>query len=44
MLFVENFWTTQVHEQGFKGLGIHSKFIIPQWATINFKIKMKFVF
>jgi hypothetical protein len=29
MLFVE-VWTTQVNEQGFKGLSIHSKSIIPQ--------------
>jgi hypothetical protein len=38
MLVFKKVWTTQVHEQGFKGLGIHSKFIIPQWATINFPI------
>jgi hypothetical protein len=29
MLFVEKVWTTQVDEQGFKGLGIHSKSIVP---------------
>jgi hypothetical protein len=38
MLFVEQVWTTQVYEQGFKVLGIHSKFIIPQWATISFPL------
>jgi hypothetical protein len=36
MLFVEEVGTTQVNEQGFKGLSIHSKSIIPQWATISF--------
>jgi hypothetical protein len=36
MLFVEEVWTSHVNEQGFKGLGIHSKSIIPYWATINF--------
>ncbi len=29
MLFVEKVWTTQVDEQGFKGLGIHYKSIVP---------------
>jgi len=36
MLFVEEVWTSKVNEQGFKGLSIHFKFIIPQWATISF--------
>jgi len=28
MLFVEKVWTTQVDEQGFKGLGIHSESVV----------------
>jgi hypothetical protein len=36
MLFVEKVWITHVYEQGFKILSIHSKFILPEWATISF--------
>jgi hypothetical protein len=28
MLIIEKHWITQVDEQGFKGLGIHSKSIV----------------
>jgi len=38
MLFFEEVWIIQVYEQGFKILGIHSKFIILQWATISFPL------
>jgi hypothetical protein len=33
-----NVWTTHVYNQRFKGLGIHSKSITPQWATISFPL------
>ncbi len=36
LLFVEEVWTTKVNEQGFKGISIHFKSIIPQWAIISF--------
>jgi hypothetical protein len=38
MLFVQNVWTTHVYDQIFKGLNIHSKSIVLQWATINFPL------
>jgi hypothetical protein len=38
MLFVEEVWIPHVYEQGFKGLNIHSKFIVPQWVTIIFPL------
>jgi hypothetical protein len=38
MFFFEEVWIIQVYEQGFKILGIHSKFIILQWATISFPL------
>jgi len=33
-----NVWTTHVYDQRFKGLGIHSKSTVPQWATISFPL------
>jgi hypothetical protein len=33
-----NVWTTHVYDQRFKRLGIHSKSIVPLWATINFPL------
>jgi hypothetical protein len=35
---MKNVWTTHVYDQRFKGLGIHSKSTVLQWATINFPL------
>jgi hypothetical protein len=41
MLFIEEVWTTQVDEQGFKGLGNHSKYVYLNGLQLIFPLLIK---